>query len=218
MGSARENRKHGPTPVMVSLVLHGAVFAFALVLGMRVKTVHAPPELENTMAMLEQAGGPHAVRLVLPRMADVGLVPKIAPEDNRTKTMTPFPLKPKKALGGAPAIAGAGNGTGHATDGNGADAENVTPSFPVFSPRPAVTDRALLPATEKKIVVDVNVDEFGAVVREVLVKGLGNSLDQTVLDTVKTWRFQPATKDGKAVPTEAELIFPFGPQTRVTIS
>jgi TonB family protein len=81
-----------------------------------------------------------------------------------------------------------------------------------------VSDRALLPAKEQKIVVDVDVDALGGVVREILVRGLGNKLDQVVLDTVKTWHFQPATKDGKPVPTEAELIFPFGPDTPITMS
>jgi TonB family protein len=217
MESAPE-RQRRPAAVVVSLVVHTMAFALALWVGTRVKVVRVASSLENTMALLEQAGGPHAVRLVLPRMADVGLVPKIAPEDNRPKSLAPLPQKPKKALGGAPAVAGAGTGSGHAMAGNGADDANVTPSYPVYSPRPEVTDRALLPQAEQKVVVDVNVDEFGAVVREVLVKGLGNKLDQIVLDTVKTWRFQPATKDGKPVPTEAELIFPFGPGTPVVVS
>jgi outer membrane biosynthesis protein TonB len=30
-----------------------------------------------------------------------------------------------------------------------------------------------------------------------------------VLDTVKSWRFHPATINGNPVATEAELIFPF---------
>jgi outer membrane biosynthesis protein TonB len=41
------------------------------------------------------------------------------------------------------------------------------------------------------------------------VKGLGNALDALVLETVKTWRFHPATVNGTPVATEAELIFPF---------
>ena len=93
--------------------------------------------------------------------------------------------------------------------GNGADAEDVYPAFPVFSPHPPVSDRSLLPSSPQKIVVDVNVDASGQVVGEKLVKGMGTRLDQIVLDTVKTWRFQPATVNGKPVPTEAELIFPF---------
>ena len=212
----REKGRRRPGSVGVSLVLHGAVLAFAVWVGTRASVVRTLPDVANTVAMLEHAGGPRAPHLVLPKMADTGAIAKVAPEDDRTKAMTPVPLKPKKAMGGAPMAAHAGDGTGTADAGKGSNAENGTPSFPVYSPRPAVTDRSLLPATEQKIVVDVNVNELGAVVREVLVKGLGNKLDQIVLDTVKTWRFQPATKEGKPVATEAELIFPFGPGTPVT--
>jgi TonB family protein len=102
-----------------------------------------------------------------------------------------------------------GNGSGQAQTGNGSDAEDARPAFPVFSPHPPVTDRSLLPATEQKIVVDVKVDALGQVVSETLVKGMGNKLDQIVLNIAWTWRFQPATVNGKPVPSEAELIFPF---------
>jgi TonB family protein len=218
MAPVRLGKGRRSAAVMISLVLHTALFGLALWVGTRIRVERAPSGLENTVAMLEQAGGPHEVKLVLPKMADVGQVPKVAPEDTRARTIAPSQLKPKKAMGGEPMTAHDGNGTGSAAAGSGSDAENVTPSFPVFSPRPVVPDRGLLPATEQKVVVDVDVDELGAVVREVLVKGIGNRLDQIVLDTVKTWRFQPALKEGKAVPTEAELIFPFGPGTRVTVS
>lgn len=85
-------------------------------------------------------------------------------------------------------------------------------AFPIFSPKPPVKDRSLLPGSEKKIVVDVNIDASGGVVEETLITGIGNQLDQLVLDTVKSWRFQPATVNGKPVPTQAELVFPFNPQ------
>ena len=89
---------------------------------------------------------------------------------------------------------------------------------PGSTPEPGPADRSLLPASERKIVVDVNVDELGGVVSETLVKGLGNKLDQIVLETVKSWRFQPATVNGKPVSTEAELIFPFNPSYPITAS
>jgi len=54
----------------------------------------------------------------------------------------------------------------------------------------------------------VKLDEQGNVLSEVLVRGLGNALDQIVLETVKTWRFQPATVNGKPVVTEDEVIIP----------
>jgi TonB family protein len=96
--------------------------------------------------------------------------------------------------------------------GNGPDAESADPAFPVFSPRPDVADRSLLPSSEKQVVVDVKVSASGDVLEATVVKGLGNALDQIVLDTVKTWRFHPATVNGSPVATEAELIFPFSPR------
>jgi protein TonB len=96
-----------------------------------------------------------------------------------------------------------------AAAGDGADQENADPAFPVFSPWPLVADRSLLPDSNKDVVVDVKVSAAGDVLEATLVKGIGNGLDQIVLDTVKTWRFHPATINGSPVATEAELIFPF---------
>ena len=96
-----------------------------------------------------------------------------------------------------------------AAAGNGADQQNADPAFPVFSPRPPVADRSLLPNSNEEVVVDVKVSAAGDVLEATLVKGVGNALDQLVLDTVKTWRFHPATVNGNPVATEAELIFPF---------
>jgi protein TonB len=122
------------------------------------------------------------------------------------------------AGGGSPKNPTEGDGTGKALTGNGEDAEDARPAFPVYSPRPAVTDRSLLPSSEQKIVVDVNVDALGQVVSEKLVRGMGNELDQMVMEIVKTWRFHPATVDGKPVASEAEVIFPFNPSYPISNS
>jgi outer membrane biosynthesis protein TonB len=87
----------------------------------------------------------------------------------------------------------------------------VHPAFPIYSPHPPVTDRTFLPAAEVKVVLDVKVDALGQVVGETLVKGVSAKLDELCLKIVWTWRFQPATVNGKPVPSEAELIFPFTP-------
>jgi len=96
--------------------------------------------------------------------------------------------------------------------GNGPDTQSADPAFPVFSPRPAVADRSLLPSSERQVIVDVKVSAAGDVLQATVVQGLGNALDQLVLDTVKTWRFHPATVNGSPVATEAELVFPFSPR------
>ncbi len=201
--------------VALSFAVHGCLLALVAWIGVvtRSKVVERPETV--IVAGLEDAGGSHAVEIPLPakltatdtnkpeRYADAAVPP----------TLVMKQLRPQDDSGGGrPLTPHAGEGRGQAANGNGSDNEDARPAFPVFAPKPAVTDGGLLPAAEKKIVVDVRVDEVGAVVSETLVKGLGNRLDQIVLDTVKTWRFQPATVNGKPVETEAEIVFPFDSQ------
>ncbi|GGG94762.1 energy transducer TonB [Silvibacterium dinghuense] len=96
--------------------------------------------------------------------------------------------------------------------GNGESDADATPAWPTFSPNPPVGDRSLLPANETNIVVDVNVSADGLVLDEKLIRGLGNGLDQSVLDTVRSWRFHPATRNGAPVASISELVFPMSPR------
>lgn len=198
--------------VVLSLGVHGGVLAFVFWMGVGARTRVAEHVDIGTLAGVEVAGGAHAVEAPLParltaadtnkpeRYADAAVPP----------TLMMRQLRPQNdAGGGAPPTPHEGEGRGNAANGNGTDNQDARPAFPVFSPKPAVTERGLLPVAEEKIVVDVKVDEEGAVVSETLVKGLGNRLDEIVLETVKTWRFQPATVNGKPVETEAEIVFPF---------
>jgi hypothetical protein len=92
--------------------------------------------------------------------------------------------------------------------GQGSSDQNLTPAFPTFSPNPPIGDRSLLPQSETNVVVDVNVSAQGEVMGEKLIQGLGNNLDQIILDTVKSWKFHPATLDGNAIDSVSELVFP----------
>jgi protein TonB len=123
-------------------------------------------------------------------------------------TSLPPERRPAKASGTNAAARPSDLGT-NSVAGNGSDAQNTTPAFPVFSPDPAVHDRSLLPASDRQVIVDVQLNAGGDVVSENLVRSIGNALDRTVLDIVKTWRFQPATVNGKPVPSEAEVIVSF---------
>jgi outer membrane biosynthesis protein TonB len=60
----------------------------------------------------------------------------------------------------------------------------------------------------------VKVSALGEVLDEKLIHGLGNGVDQIILDTVKSWKFHPATVDGNAVASVAELVFPLGQKWR----
>ena len=219
MGFLPEWMKRRPTSIVVSLVLHGAVMAALLWVGAAATKARVLMPVRPVAVGIETRGGTHAIKIMLPEMNFAAHTKEpVKHADSAGKTILPVPKQVvKKQGGGAPAVAHAGDGMG-TQFGNGTDPNDEKPAYPVFSPRPPVTDRAMLPPVEQKIVVDVNVDQLGAVVSEVLVKGMGNPLDQIVLDTVKTWRFQPALLNGKAVPTQAELIFPFGPGYPITVS
>ena len=212
--------KRPVTAALLSVATHGAVLALVVMVGTAVGSrVSEPPTLE-VLAKLEVAGGPHAVTVPMP-VADFGAHTKHpeATAESSKKTILPVEKAlPKLAGGGKPKNPTKGDGSGAAFTGNGDAAEDSRPAFPVFSPRPAVTDRSLLPGSEQKIVVAVDVDALGQVVSEKLVRGMGNKLDGMVLDIVKTWRFHPATVDGRAVASEAEVIFPFNPSYPITNS
>jgi protein TonB len=206
--------------ILLSAALHACIFAIALVAGTVARKRLVEPVAVERVARLEIAGGAHAVRIPLPAMAAASHTREPAPEpEPARRTILPVePERRKLSGGGAPPVPHAGDGTAQALRGNGSDAEDARPAFPVFSPHPPVTDRSLLPATEQKIVVDVDVAASGEVVSETLVKGMGNQLDQLVLDIVKTWHFQPATVNGKPIASQAELIFPFNRSYPIIVS
>ena len=220
MESAAKRPNHPLRALVISLGLHGVFFAAVFLFGDRatIRIVQtAPPQL---VARISNSGGSHAIRITLPasQFASHTRTPD-ADAASSKKTTLPMDVPPvKKSGGGSPKDPHRGDGSSKAAFGNGSEAEDVYPAFPVFSPHPPVTDRSLLPNSPEKVVVDVQVDASGQVVSEKLVKGLGTRLDQIVLDTVRTWRFHPATVNGKAVPTEAELIFPFNQDYPIAIS
>jgi TonB family protein len=197
--AAKGPSRHLPA-LIISLALHSVFFASVFLFGTRLM-----------VKVIATSGTSHAIRITLPnsQFAAHTRTPD-AHADSAKKTPLPMDIPPqKKSGGGSTKDPHHGDGSGNATFSNGADAEDVRPAFPVFSPHPPVADRSLLPNSPQKVVVDVDVDASGQVVSEKLVRGMGSKLDQIVLETVKTWRFQPATVNGKPVPTEAELIFPF---------
>ena len=210
METQRERSNGTLRAVIVSVAMHGTFFACVVLFGARTRVVLVHEVRPQRVANLAMAGGSHRIRVVLPTAAmSAHVKDPDAHADSSKKTIIPIPVPEQvKSGGGSTRDPHHGDGTGKALRGNGADTIDMTPAFPVFSPHPPIHDRALLPQTAEKIVIDVDLDEAGLVVKETMVKGLGNPLDQMVLQIVKTWRFQPAKVDGKPVASQAEVIFP----------
>jgi TonB family protein len=207
---AANNQNHVMRALVLSVIAHAAFFVCVVLFGTRARVVFVKQVHPQRVADLQISGGSHRIRLVLP-VSDMSAHTKDpdANADPSKKTSIPMQVPEVVKSGGAStATPHHGNGSGQALTGNGPDSIDMTPAFPVYSPHPPIRDRALLPQTAEKIIVDVDVDEGGQVVKETLVRGLGNELDAMVLGVVKTWRFEPAKVNGKPVASQAEVIFP----------
>jgi TonB family protein len=84
------------------------------------------------------------------------------------------------------------------------------PPIPVYTPEPDYTPEASKAKLRGVVVLRIMIDESGNVtdVRE-LSAPLGKGLDESAIKTVRTWRFKPATRNGKPVPvrTKVEISF-----------
>ena len=220
VSSTHESRFRGRLPLYVSLAAHGLVAALFVSVGVRVQQQLAPAANEYQIAMVEVAGGSTIAKSPLfmapngDRKAD-----KKEPETRANAKNTPPQRKHlSKASGSEAQLARPQDRGTSSAAGNGSDARDATFAFPIFSPQPPVADRSLLPASDRRVVIDVKLSAAGEVIDETLVTSLGNALDQLALNTVKSWLFQPATVNGQAVPSEAEVIFTFGPHYPITSS
>ena len=187
--------------LILSAALHLLISACVFMVEHRWKAQVAKVDLEQKPitiypAMLLRAGGTKAPR------TDALDGRRKHPQETKQATDLAMNRNPAPAQGRPVA-------SQNSVAGSGADRQNADPAFPVFSPHPPVADRSLLPRSNQEVVVDVKVSAEGDVIEATLVKGIGNGLDQIVLDTVKSWRFHPATINGNPVATEAELVFPF---------
>jgi TonB family protein len=80
-------------------------------------------------------------------------------------------------------------------------AERVTAPVPTYKPEPGYSPKARHKKIEGKVVLWIVVDAQGNVTdaRETS-KRLGGGLDEKAIETVKTWKFKPATRNGVPVP------------------
>lgn len=97
----------------------------------------------------------------------------------------------------SPSPAPAPNATNDKTVYNIGD--GVTAPKATYHPEPNYTKKAKDAKIQGQVKLDVVVDEQGNVSDVKVTKSLDEGLDQQAVTAVKTWKFQPATKDGKPV-------------------
>jgi protein TonB len=82
---------------------------------------------------------------------------------------------------------------------------DVTAPVPIFKPEPPYTPQARKHKVEGTVVLSVGVDASGNVANVKLTgvslsKRVGEGLEESAMQTVRTWKFKPALKEGKPVP------------------
>jgi protein TonB len=118
--------------------------------------------------------------------------PKIATPKEKPKLAMKEPEPPPPSSGGDP--------SGEA---------DVSVAMANFYPPPK-PDLSVLPhGTSGDVVINIVIDEDGKVVDTHVDQGLGHGVDEAVLAVVQTWTFTPATKAGKPVASEQQLLFHF---------
>lgn len=88
---------------------------------------------------------------------------------------------------------------------------DVKPPEPISSPGPSQLPGEMGKKIQRKakVVLMVTVETDGSIGNIRLQKSKGADLDAVAIETVKTWRFKPATKNGVPVPVDilAEVNF-----------
>jgi TonB family protein len=93
---------------------------------------------------------------------------------------------------------GEGGGTGGGVFSVGG---NVSAPIPIYKPEPAYSEEARKAKYQGTVVLWIVVDAQGNVANDVrVVKPLGLGLDEKAMETVRTWKFKPAMRNGTPVP------------------
>jgi TonB family protein len=94
--------------------------------------------------------------------------------------------------------------TGQTITGSG-----VSGPHAIYSPRAPYPRSGLTDRINGQIVMDVVVDAEGRVQTVRVTKSLRGDFDESAIGAVKTWRFEPARRDGKAVPSMVTISMDF---------
>jgi periplasmic protein TonB len=83
--------------------------------------------------------------------------------------------------------------------------KGITGPRVVYDPEPEFSEEARKNKFQGLCVLEVTVDTTGRPVNIHVVNSLGMGLDEKAIEAVKTWRFEPAMKDGHAIPLTINL-------------
>lgn len=89
--------------------------------------------------------------------------------------------------------------------------EDIQIALTTYSPSPKPDLSRLPQGTQGEVVLDITIDPTGKVADLQILHALGFGVEGKVAETVRTWTFRPAMKDGTPVASIQELHFHYGP-------
>jgi len=89
--------------------------------------------------------------------------------------------------------------------------DEIRPALPAITSEPHVDPDDLRGIAEGNVVVEIVIDESGAIVHKSVVRSMGPAIDAKVLAALENWHFRPATRDGVPIPSRQDVVYHFKP-------
>jgi periplasmic protein TonB len=223
MFSPLPTRRTSVNSALLSVAAHAVVAALVVVsLRMHPVQVFSLPGTDlGTRVELSYMPGrapvpaPHPQRKVKPKAVSG---PPITPSPTVAKTSTdsdhlpPLPHLTVTEAAPSPNVSSPASATPDSSSGSDSyGSGSIQIALTTYSPSPVPDLSALPHGVQGDVVVDVTIDPTGKVADLAVLHTLGYGIESSVIGTLKTWTFRPATKDGSPIASVQELHFHFGP-------
>ena len=86
--------------------------------------------------------------------------------------------------------------------------DEIIPALPIATADPVVYPWQR-PTSEGRVIIEITIDETGAIICKTVLQSLGPEIDDKCLAALESWRFRPALQNGSPIPSKQDAIFPF---------
>lgn len=86
--------------------------------------------------------------------------------------------------------------------------DEIRPALPTETADPVVWPWQL-PSSPGNEIIEITINERGDIVNKTVLQSLGPDIDSKCLAALENWHFQPATRNGRPIPSKQDAIFPF---------
>jgi protein TonB len=221
MFSTLPTRRRLLGPTSLSVAAHAAVAGMVLfLLRMHPVQVFSLPGTElGTRVELTYLPGraptpsPHPQIKVKPKaLSGPEMTPTVVAATPSAVHLPPLPHLTVTESAPSPNVSSPASATPDASSGSDSwGSGSIQIALTTYSPSPAPDLSALPHGVQGDVVVDVTIDPTGKVADLAVLHTLGYGIESSVVGTLRTWTFHPATKDGTPIASVQELHFHFGP-------